>query len=102
MFRCSPADEAEDFACLCHSPAFARLNALVEQRFSRRAFLAGAAAAGTAALWPGVSAAAIPAAPATPVVFTNIKLFDGKAGKLIEGRRVTVEGNRIKSIEPVS
>lgn len=104
MFKCSPADETEpqDLACLCHSPAFARLNALVEQRFSRRAFLAGAAAAGAVALWPGVSAAAIPAAPATPVVFTNIKLFDGKAGKLIEGRRVTVEGNKIKSIEPAS
>ncbi|BCH26018.1 metal-dependent hydrolase family protein [Mesorhizobium sp. L-8-3] len=101
MFKCSPAEEAEpqDFTCLCHSPAFARLNALVEQRFSRRAFLTGAAAISAAALWPGVSVAAIPAPPATPIAFTNIRLFDGKSGKPIEGQRVTVEGNKIKAIE---
>lgn len=104
MFKCSPADETEpqDLACLCHGPAFARLDALVEQRFSRRAFLAGAAVFGAAALWPGVSVAAIPAAPATPIAFTNIKLFDGKTGKLTEGQRVTVEGNKIKTIEPAA
>ncbi|WP_458759209.1 twin-arginine translocation signal domain-containing protein [Afipia sp. TerB] len=55
MFTCAPVDEisASSFGCICHSPAFARLNALVEQKFSRRSFLAGAAAAGAAlAFWP--------------------------------------------------
>ena len=33
MFTCTPVDapESEFHGCLCHSPAYARLNALVEQ-----------------------------------------------------------------------
>jgi imidazolonepropionase-like amidohydrolase len=105
MFTCTPVNETEPqgFACLCHSPAFARLNAMVEQRLSRRAFLTGAGAVvGAAALWPKQASAAIPDAPKSPIAFTNIKLFDGKSGKLIEGKRVVVEGNKIKSIEDIS
>jgi imidazolonepropionase-like amidohydrolase len=105
MFTCTPVNETEPqgFTCLCHSPAFARLNAMVEQRFSRRAFLTGAGAVvGAAALWPKQASAAIPDAPKSAIAFTNIKLFDGKSGKLIEGKRVVVEGNKIKSIEDTS
>lgn len=103
MFVCSSVEEIVDQSpgCICHSPAFLRLNALVEQKFSRRAFLAGAAAAGVSALWPKGASAAIPEAPAGPVVFTNVRIFDGKSGRLIEGQRVVVEGNKIKAVEPV-
>jgi imidazolonepropionase-like amidohydrolase len=103
MFVCAPANEELEFGCICHSPAFARLNALVEQKFSRRAFLMGAAGAASAALafWPKEASAGIPAAPVKPVLFTGIKLFDGRSGSLIEGKRVLVEGNKIKSIEGV-
>lgn len=104
MFACTPVDEAEaqSATCICHSPAFLRLNALVEAKFSRRAFLTGAAATlGAVALGAGDGAAAIPEAPKGPLAFTNIKLFDGKSSRLIEGRRVIVEGNKIKAIEPV-
>jgi imidazolonepropionase-like amidohydrolase len=73
---------------------------LVEQKFSRRSFLAGAAAIGAAALWPKGALAAIPGAPAGPVVFTNVRIFDGKSGQLIDGRRVIVEGNKIKVVGP--
>jgi imidazolonepropionase-like amidohydrolase len=103
MFTCSPTNEAQPqaFGCMCHSPAFARLNAMVEQRFSRRAILAGAATAiGTAACWPKASSAGIPAAPASAVVFTDVKIFDGKSEKLRDGQRVVVMGNKIKAIEP--
>jgi imidazolonepropionase-like amidohydrolase len=102
MIVCSPVDEAEAqaFPCLCHSPAFARLCAILEQKFSRRAFLTGAAAAlGAAALLPKQASAGIPDAPKTPIAFTNIRLFDGKSSALIEGRRVVVEGAKIKAIE---
>jgi imidazolonepropionase-like amidohydrolase len=104
MFACMPADttEPQGFACLCHSPAFARLNAMVERKFSRRAFMTGAAAMSAAAFWPRKASAGIPAAPTTPIAFTNIKLFDGKSSALIEGKRVVIEGNKIKSIEPAS
>jgi imidazolonepropionase-like amidohydrolase len=102
MFTCTPVNETEPqaFTCLCHSPAFARLNDMVERRFSRRSFLTGAGAVvGAAAFWPKQASAAIPDAPKSPIAFTNIKLFDGKSGKLIEGKRVVIEGNKIKSIE---
>jgi len=102
MFTCSPADEAEPqfFGCICHSPAYARLNALVEQKFSRRSLLTGAAAAiGAAAFWPKQASAAIPDAPKGPIVFTNVKLFDGKSNKLIEGKAIIVDGTKIKAVE---
>jgi imidazolonepropionase-like amidohydrolase len=93
--------EPQVFPCLCHSPAFARVNAIVEQKLSRRAFLAGTAAAlGATALWPKAALASIPDAPKTPLAFTNVRLFDGKSGRLITGRRVIVDGNKIKAIEP--
>ncbi len=106
MFICSSVEDEDTQAvgCICHSPAFLRLNALVEQKFSRRAFLSGAAAVGAAAvgaaaLWPKRASAAIPAPPAGPVVFTNVKVFDGKSGRLAEGQRVVVEGNKIRAVE---
>ncbi|MDX8530827.1 amidohydrolase family protein [Mesorhizobium sp. VK25A] len=107
MFTCTSADEASEpaFGCICHSPAFARLNALVTQKFSRRSFLAGAGAmavAGALAFWPKEARAGIPDAPAKPIAFTNIKLFDGKSGKLLDGQRVVVDGNKIKAVEPAA
>ncbi|HWK72745.1 MAG TPA: amidohydrolase family protein [Povalibacter sp.] len=102
MLTRGPADETEPqfFGCLCHSPAYARLNALMEQKFSRRSFLTGAAAViGTAALWPKQASAVIPDAPEGPVVFTNVKLFDGKSNQLVEGKTIIVDGNRIKAVE---
>jgi imidazolonepropionase-like amidohydrolase len=104
MFVCTPVDEteAQPATCICHSPAFLRLNALVDAKFSRRAFLSGAAATlGAVALGASGAAADIPEAPKAPIVFTNLKLFDGKSGRLIEGRRVIVEGKTIKAVEPV-
>jgi imidazolonepropionase-like amidohydrolase len=87
-------------ACLCHSAAFGRFNALFSQRFSRRAFLAGSGAmAGAAAFWPLAAISAIPDAPPAPVAFTNVKLFDGKAATLAQGWRVVVEGSVIKAVE---
>jgi imidazolonepropionase-like amidohydrolase len=100
MFSCTSVDAESSTGCICHSPAFLRLNALVEQKFSRRAFLGGAAAIGAAALWPKDALAVIPDAPPAPVVFTDVRIFDGKSGRLIEGLRVVVEGNRIKAVEP--
>lgn len=105
MFSCTPIDETAPHApgCLCQSPAFARLNSLVTARLSRRSFLAGiAATAGTAALAPRPAMARIPDAPTAPVVFTNIRIFDGKSDALRSGLRVIVEGKTIKAIEAAS
>ena len=45
-------------------------------------------------------AATAAAAPVAPIVFSNLRLFDGKSDALIEGLRVVVEGKTIKSVEP--
>ena len=114
MIACAPATAASALppgGCLCHSPAFARLNALVDRRFDRRRFLAGATAAGAfAAAGAPKAAAATPAAPSavavapgsaakTPIAFTNVRVFDGRSDSLREGLVVIVEGARIKAVE---
>ncbi|SOC35410.1 imidazolonepropionase-like amidohydrolase [Rhizobium subbaraonis] len=104
MFACDsavdPGQSHQTFACICHSPAFARLNGVLASKFSRRTFLAGAAAsAGLLALGPGRSLAAVPAAPKKPVAFTNIRLFDGTSETVRTGMRVLVDGKTIKVVE---
>jgi imidazolonepropionase-like amidohydrolase len=106
MFQCSQMDSppvgsaTPTFGCLCHSPIFARLNAELTQRMSRRSFLAGAAAFGTLAFGSKSALARVPDAPASPIAFTNVRIFDGKSNALVAGLRVVVEGNRIKAVEP--
>jgi len=70
------------------------------KKFSRRSFLTGAAAAGTAALAPRAGATAVPEAPASPIAFTNVRVFDGKSSTLLAGLRVVIEGQKIKAVEP--
>lgn len=100
MLICTPVtnDAEARYSCACHSPAFARLNAAIEQRLSRRSFLAGAGAIGALALSPKGTMAAVPRAPTAPVVFSNVRIFDGKSASLIAGRNLIVEGNRIKAL----
>lgn len=102
MLECTSiaAPAAHGGSCLCHSPAFAKLAARFDARVSRRSFLAGGLGAAGSALSAGPAAARIPAAPATPVAFTNIRLFDGRGDALRSGLRVVVEGDRIRSVEP--
>jgi imidazolonepropionase-like amidohydrolase len=104
MFTWSSAasnPELAPFGCLCRSPAFARLDAQMSRGVSRRAFLAGsAAAAGAATLGSGATLARIPDAPKAPVAFINVRLFDGRSDALRAGLRVVVEDRKIKAVEP--
>src|SRR5690606_20756198 len=81
-----------------HAP----LNAPLARQFSRRSFLSAAAALTGAALWPKGSVAAIPDTPASPLAFTNVRIFDGRSSRLLAGLRVVVEGNLIRTIEPAN
>ncbi len=88
---------APSFGCRCHSPAMTRF-------FSRMA--AGrtppkTAFAATAALLSGAGASA-GTAPAAPIAFENLRLFDGKSNVLRDGLRVIVEGQKIASVEPAA
>jgi len=93
-------DSAPSAGCLCHTPAFARLNALVTQKISRRSVLAGAAAGfGAAAFGASKAFARIPDAPKSPIAFTNARVFDGMSATVRTGLTVIVEGNKIKSVD---
>jgi imidazolonepropionase-like amidohydrolase len=104
-FSCELFDAtASAFAgCLCHHPAFARVNAIASGKFSRRSFLRGAAAMAAFPMLDHTSAlAGTPAAPSQAIAFTNVKVFDGTSDALRGGLTVMVEGSRIKSIGPAT
>ncbi|MBS7543336.1 metal-dependent hydrolase family protein [Ancylobacter oerskovii] len=83
--------------CLCHRPELAALTARLQAGMSRRGFVAGMAAS-LAAL--GLARPARAQQPAGPqrILFTNIRLFDGRASALREGVSLLVEDSRVKSI----
>lgn len=108
MFACSPVEPPNlapaepSWPCLCHSPAFGRLDAVLSARITRRSLMGAAAGAAALAFAPRDAAARVPAPPATPVAFTNLRLFDGGGDGLRGGLRVVVEGSRIRAVEPAA
>lgn len=101
MFVCTSGEDEipPQIGCLCHHPAFARLNAMVDQQISRRTVIKGIAAGiGAVAFSPYANAARIPAAPDGPTLFTNVHVFDGHNEKRIENANVLVEGKLIKQV----
>lgn len=97
MLKRSPgmAARSQVPSCRCHTAAFARLNALMTRKMSL-------GPTGPPALREGSDAGGltpVPQAPERPVAFTNVALFDGKSDRLIRGKRVVVERNRIKAVE---
>ena len=102
MFTCSPLEPSPKghIGCLCHSPAFFRLNDMVSLKVSRRSIMTGGAAAfGLVALGARPAAARIPDAPKSPIAFINVRVFDGLSASARSGLTVIVEGNRIKAID---
>ena len=89
-------DLAGHAGCLCHRPEIHALTQRISADLSRRGF-AAAVAASIALLGLPKLAGAQPA-PTRPILFTDLRLFDGKSGTLREGLRVLVEGNRIKGV----
>ncbi|OLL30299.1 hydrolase [Burkholderia sp. SRS-W-2-2016] len=107
MQASQPRHRAGAWGCICHSPAFLRLNARLNEAHDasfcdqlRDADILPrvAAASGSAAPQPGASATSQAQQP--PVAFTNIRLFDGHSKTLRSGLRVIVTGNRISAVEP--
>jgi imidazolonepropionase-like amidohydrolase len=107
MFACSSTSQtapafAANSPCFCHSPLFARLNtALTKQVLLQPALAAsGSGKKARAIASKKVTEPGATSAPAAPVVFNNVRIFDGKSDKLRTGLRVRVEGETIKAIEP--
>ncbi len=100
MFACDGDDEnaRPPIGCLCHSPAFARLNARLTAKFSQPSLVAGAI--GFFASGSGSGSARSEGRPGPSTLFTNLRLFDGRSDALRGGLRVLVEGQTIKAVEP--
>jgi len=100
MFECAPDDRAapRQAGCLCHTPAFARLNAHLSQKFASPSSFKAIGAAFAAG--SGSTPARASAPPVTRIAFTNALLFDGKSDALLHGLRVVVEGKTIDAVEP--
>jgi imidazolonepropionase-like amidohydrolase len=100
MFVCA-ADDGEAprrAGCLCHTPAFARLNAHLALKFSRASSIG--ASFGVFATGSGSTPSRASAGPSSRVAFTNVRLFDGKSDTLLAGLRVVIDGKTIKTVEP--
>lgn len=96
MFQ--PACEHSE-ACLCHSPAFVRINTVLTRQAAKAPPITTATVA--AAIPAGQSTHSNATASATQLkAFINVRIFDGVSDQLREGMQVIVEGNKIKSIEP--
>jgi len=92
---------SDHLGCGCHGPKLQAVSRRIAAQLSRRGVLAGIAAAISPFRLPKLSAAeAVPATgnPSRPVLFTNVRVFDGKSSALREALRVLVDGNRIKAV----
>lgn len=85
--------------CLCHRPEVQTLTNRINADLSRRGFVVGMAASIASLGLPfrALAQSASPAAP-RPVMFTNVRLFDGKSASLRDGMYLLVEANRIKGV----
>src|ERR1700735_1519790 len=102
MFVCADDGEAaRSVGCLCHTPAFARLNAHLTQKFSRHSSIAATGATlGAFAAGSGSTPARAAAGPVARVASTHGGVSDDKSNALLEVLRVVVDGKTIKAVEP--
>ncbi|NYT24589.1 amidohydrolase family protein [Alcaligenaceae bacterium] len=88
--------------CKCHSAVARHVHRRVSAEISRRMFLGGMAAMAAPFLGFGSGSvfAAQPKKSERPVVFTNLRLFDGITNEIKQGLNVRVEGDRIIALPP--
>lgn len=102
MLSCASGDEtvpAVHVGCLCRRPEIRSLTRRMGADLSRRGFVAGMAAALSAAGLPASSGAQpVPARRPQPILFTEVRVFDGTSGTLRDGLQVLVEEGRIKAV----
>jgi len=87
------------WTCACHSEPAQQMFARINSGLSRRSVLKGIGAS-LAAPALGIVSPAFAQSPAKPLLLTNVNIFDGTSGKLVEGQGVLVEGKFIKAMVP--
>jgi imidazolonepropionase-like amidohydrolase len=102
MLSYTSADEtvpSDHVGCLCHRPEIQSLSGRIGAELSRRGLVAGMAAAISSLGLPKLAAAQpAPGGPSRPILFINVRLFDGKSSALRETVQVLIDGNRIKAV----
>jgi imidazolonepropionase-like amidohydrolase len=101
MFSCSSGDQPETAGvqgCSCCRGELQSLTRRVNTDLSRRGFVAGIGASVAALGLPRVTRAQNAPDPTQPIIFTNLRLFDGKSNALRGGLSLIVEGGRIKAV----
>ncbi len=94
--KLSPDDHV---GCCCHSPELLSVSRRIDASLSRRGLVAGMAAAISSLGLPNPTGAKAAAEnPSRPILFTNVRLLDGKSSTLREAVHVLVDGNRIKRV----
>ena len=96
MFTCTTDDQnsAGAASCLCCQPALRSAERRLTLELSRRGMLSGAAGAIVGlGLVSRAQAAAMP-----PIVFTNVRVFDGRSPNLRGGVHVLIEDAKIKDV----
>ncbi len=91
---------AHGFGCACHTPAVLELNRRIVAGLDRRSVLKGIAASFAAVSLS--QSGAFAQTPGKPVLFSNVRIFDGRQGSLVEGSGVLVSGNKIEALVPAS
>ena len=89
-------------ACLCCTPEARLASGRIASDLSRRRFLAGAAVSAASLGLPDLAraqSAPVAPKPERPILFRNVRLFDGVAPTLRAGVQILVEGNRIAAID---
>jgi len=84
-------------ACPCHSPQVQQLLGRISEGFSRRSFLKGAGAS-LAVPALGLVHPAFSQSSTKPILLSNVRIFDGVNGALIEGTNALLEGSFIKAL----
>jgi imidazolonepropionase-like amidohydrolase len=81
----------------CHNSVIQAATDRISADLSRRGFIAGATAS-VASLGLFGSAKAAPEPPSRPILFTNVRLFDGTSSDLRDGLFLLIDGTRIKEV----
>lgn len=82
-----------DTGCGCHGPILRQVSRRLDT-LTRRGFLKGAGAALVAGAMPRIGSA-----QTSPILFRQVRLFDGLSDTLQTGVQILVEGNRIVAID---
>jgi hypothetical protein len=90
---------AHGLDCACHSPLALNLFDSVNRGLSRRSVLRGIAAT-LAAPALGLVTSSFAQTASKPMLLRNVRIFDGSASQLIEGKSVLVDGNLRVSVSP--